>query len=144
MSKSERLRIFIVEDEMMVVLDLEDMIMEMGHVVAATATRMEAAMAHATGSDFDLAILDVNVAGRMSFPVAEVLRARGIPFIFATGYGVSALPQELRGHPTLQKPFRMADLEREVGIQASARARAASREEAGKPGGTEPAPTLRL
>lgn len=123
---NEPLRIFIVEDEMMVVLDLEDMIREMGHIVAATATRVDAALDHATGSEFDFAILDVNVAGRMSFPVAEALRARDIPFIFATGYGVSALPPELRDHPTLQKPFRMADLVRQITRHALPRTRTAS------------------
>lgn len=118
MNAHEQLRILIVEDEMMVVLDLEDMIEEMGHIVAATATRIDAALERAGNLDIDLAILDVNVAGRMSFPVAEILRRRGIPFIFATGYGVSALPSELHGHPTLQKPFRMADLAREIALHA--------------------------
>lgn len=118
MNESLQLRIFIVEDEMMVVLDLEDMIREMGHLVAATATRIDAALKQAKSSEIDFAILDVNVAGRMSFPVAEILQSRGIPFIFATGYGVSALPPELREHPTLQKPFRMVDLARELALHA--------------------------
>lgn len=120
------LRILIVEDEMMVVLDLEDMIREMGHVVAATATRIDTALEEAAKSEIDLAILDVNVAGRMSFPVAEILRGRGIPFIFATGYGVSALPPELQGQPTLQKPFRMVDLARAIALHAPSRTRTAS------------------
>lgn len=120
---SENLRILIVEDEMMVVLDLEDMIREMGHVVAASAMRIEAALDYARSGDFDVAILDVNVAGRMSFPVAEALRARGIPFIFATGYGASALPEEFRDQVILHKPFRISDLTRELAVHARDRGR---------------------
>jgi CheY-like chemotaxis protein len=118
MSGNESLRILIVEDEMMVVLDLEDMIRELGHVVVASAMRIEAALEYAASADFDVAILDVNVAGRMSFPVAKVLRARGIPVIFATGYGMSAMPEELHDHAILHKPFRIADLSRELGAHA--------------------------
>jgi len=114
MSENARLRVLIVEDEMMVVLDLEDMIRQMGHIVAASAMRIEAALEYASRAEFDVAILDVNVAGRMSFPVAELLRERGIPFIFATGYDASALPEELRRHAILHKPFRMSDLAREL------------------------------
>jgi hypothetical protein len=53
----------------------------------------------------DAALLDVNVAGRQVFPVAEALKARGVPFVFSTGYGESGLPDEWRGHATVQKPF---------------------------------------
>jgi DNA-binding response OmpR family regulator len=118
MSGNGGLRILIVEDEMMVVLELEDMIREMGHVVVASATRIDAALECARSVECDVAILDVNVAGRMSFPVAEALRARGIPFIFATGYGASALPEEFRDQVILHKPFRMSDIMRELSVHA--------------------------
>jgi DNA-binding response OmpR family regulator len=117
-SQIDPLRILIVEDEMMVALDLEDMIAEFGHAVAATAMRIDAALEHARKTAIDFAILDVNVAGRMSFPVAEILRDRGIPFIFATGYGVSVLPDSLKGQKTLQKPFRRSDLESAIASHA--------------------------
>ena len=58
----------------------------------------------------DAAVLDVNLAGRLSYPVAELLRSRGVPFMFATGYGVAGLPDALRGAPVLAKPFRQDQL----------------------------------
>lgn len=116
--EADPLRILIVEDEMMVALDLEDMIAEFGHEVAATAMRIDAALDHARETPIDFAILDVNVAGKMSFPVAEALIARGVPFIFATGYGVSVLPERLKNQKTLQKPFRRGDLESAIAAHA--------------------------
>ena len=58
----------------------------------------------------DLALLDVNLAGELSYPVAEVLLSRNIPFVFATGYGLTALPEELRDVRVLPKPFRIKQL----------------------------------
>ena len=58
----------------------------------------------------DLAILDVNLRGSQSFPVAEVLAGRGVPFLFATGYGATILKPPYNGTPTLQKPFQLDDL----------------------------------
>jgi len=52
-------------------------------------------------------VLDINVRGTMTFPVADVLRARGIPIIFTTGYQASAVPPRFQGTPLLQKPFTM-------------------------------------
>jgi CheY-like chemotaxis protein len=62
-------------------------------------------------AQFDLAMLDVNLAGENSFPVAEILARRGIPFLFATGYGIKGIAEEYRSYPVLQKPFRARDLE---------------------------------
>ena len=56
-------------------------------------------------TDLDAALLDVNVAGQEVFPIAEALKARGVPFVFSTGYGESGLPEHWRGNPTVQKPF---------------------------------------
>jgi DNA-binding response OmpR family regulator len=61
-------------------------------------------------TEFDLAILDVNVNGKVITPVAELITARNLPFIFATGYGSSGLPQEYRDRPALQKPFQLETL----------------------------------
>ena len=65
----------------------------------------------ATEGQFDLALLDVNLAGSQSFPVAAILRDRNIPFLFATGYGIKGIIEEFRTYPVLQKPFRAVDLE---------------------------------
>jgi DNA-binding response OmpR family regulator len=98
-------RILIVEDETMISMLLEDMVCDLGgHVVGAAAT-FEQAMTLALEADFDLAILDVNVDGLVVYPVADVLRHRGIRFIFMTGYDSSIIPQRYRHNCVLSKPF---------------------------------------
>jgi hypothetical protein len=69
-------------------------------------------MALARSAEIDAALLDVNVAGRAIFPVADALKARGVPFAFASGYGAAGVEGDHRGAPVLQKPFRQIDLER--------------------------------
>jgi CheY-like chemotaxis protein len=105
-----RLRILIVEDEMLVAMNIEDMLLESGHEVAGIASRLEPALALAQDGCFDVAMLDVNLAGDRSFPVADLLIARGIPFLFATGYGVDGIEEKYRDRPVLQKPFRAREL----------------------------------
>ena len=107
---AERLRILIVEDEMLVAMNIEDMLLELGHEVAGIASRLEPALALAREGAFDVAMLDVNLAGEPSFPVADMLLGRGIPFLFATGYGAKGIPEAYQGHLVLQKPFRAAEL----------------------------------
>lgn len=104
-------RILVVEDESLIRMLLEDMLTDLGHEVAATAASVEAARELATSADFDAAILDVNLEGHEVFPVAEILAQRGLPFVFASGYGHTALPEQFRDRPTLQKPFQGAQLE---------------------------------
>ena len=89
---------------------LEDMLGELGYTVAAEAGRVEDALQAAKTVDFDLAILDVNLNGEPIMPVAEVLVARGLPFVFATGYGERGLPEPYRDRPTLKKPFQIDNL----------------------------------
>jgi len=103
-------RILIVEDELMIRMLLEDMLSELGHSVAAEAARVEEALEAAKSADFDLAILDVNLNGEPISPVADVLAARGTPFVFATGYGERGLPESHRDRPTLKKPFQLEGL----------------------------------
>ena len=95
---------------MLVAMNIEDMLLELGHEVAGLASRLAPALALARERDFDAAMLDVNLAGEPSFPVADALRARAIPFIFATGYGREGLREDYRDAPVLQKPFRSRDL----------------------------------
>ena len=106
-----RLRILIIEDEMLVAMNIEDMLADLGHEVAGLAGRLDAALALALEAEFDLAMLDVNLAGETSFPVAAALIERGIPFLFATGYGIKGISEEYRDRPVLQKPFRARDLD---------------------------------
>ena len=107
------LRILVVEDETLVAMLLEDMLGDLGCEVVATASRVPQAVeiARDVAQVFDVAILDVNVAGETITPVAQALSDRATPFVFATGYGESGVPEAFRGRPTLQKPFGMADVE---------------------------------
>jgi CheY-like chemotaxis protein len=103
-------RILVVEDELMIRMLLEDMLGELGYTIAAEAGRMDEALHAAKTADFDLAILDVNLNGEPISPVADALAARGMPFVFATGYGEQGLPPIYRDRPTLKKPFQLEGL----------------------------------
>jgi CheY-like chemotaxis protein len=103
-------RILVVEDELMIRMLLEDMLGELGYTIAAEAARIDEALRAAKDADFDLAILDVNLNGEPISPVADVLVARGMPFVFATGYGEQGLPATHRDRPTLKKPFQLDGL----------------------------------
>ena len=102
--------VFLVEDEVMIRMMVADMLEELGYSVAAEAGEINEAIRLAGSTEFDIAILDVNVNGKVISPVAEVIQARNRPFVFATGYGAQGLPEEFRNRPTLQKPFQMETL----------------------------------
>ena len=102
--------VFLVEDEVMIRMMVADMLEELGYSVAAEAGEISEALRLVQSTDFDLAILDVNVNGKMISPVAELIKARNRPFIFATGYGSQGLPEEYRDRPALQKPFQIETL----------------------------------
>ena len=102
--------VFLVEDEVMIRMMVADMLEELGYSVAAEAGEIGEAVRLAQSTEFDLAILDVNVNGKVITPVAELIKARNRPFIFATGYGSSGLPEEYRDRPALQKPFQLETL----------------------------------
>jgi CheY-like chemotaxis protein len=104
-------RVLVVEDEIMIRMLLEDMLADLGYGVAASAGGLNEAIALARNSDFDLAILDVNLNGDSVYPVADLLMERGVPFVFSTGYGDRGLPEPYRDRPTLQKPFQLSNLE---------------------------------
>jgi len=102
--------VFLVEDEVMIRMMVADMLEELGYGVAAEAGEISEALRLVQTTDFDLAILDVNVNGKVITPVAELIKSKGRPFIFATGYGSSGLPPEYRDRPALQKPFQLETL----------------------------------
>lgn len=104
-------RVFVVEDEMLVAMNIEDILLDLGATVVGPAMRLDTALELAATADFDVAMLDVNIHGGRSYPVAEVLRTRGLPFIFATGYGHTDDDGSFGSVPTLAKPFRSHDLE---------------------------------
>jgi CheY-like chemotaxis protein len=91
---------------------LEDMLVDLGHEVAAVVPRLKDALTAVQSERFDLAILDVHLHWESAYPVADALIAKSVPFVFATGYGERGLPETYRGRPVLQKPFARVDLER--------------------------------
>jgi len=102
-------RVLVVEDESLVAMLLETILEDMGCIPVGPASNIDDGLAMATGGEaLDAALLDVNVAGRQVFPVAQALKDRGVPFVFSTGYGEGGLPDEWRGQATLQKPFTEA------------------------------------
>jgi PAS domain S-box-containing protein len=113
-------RILIVEDAVLLALELEAGLTEAGARVIGTAANVEEAL-KLSDTPFDVAVLDANLNGAPVTPVAEVLRARGKPFIFATGYGDAAPAPEGFDAPVVRKPYNVAQIAAAVG-EALARA----------------------
>jgi CheY-like chemotaxis protein len=103
-------RILVVEDEMMVLMLIEDMLADLGCESVSTAATVDRALALMDGRTFDVAMLDVNLNGQNSYPVADALATRGIPFVFATGYGDHVTRARYPERPVLQKPFKFERL----------------------------------
>jgi DNA-binding NarL/FixJ family response regulator len=81
------------------------MVLDFGCEIVGPAARLDHALTLALQAEIDIGLLDINVDGSVVFPVADVLRFRGIPFIFSTGYDFRSLPERFRNSPTLSKPF---------------------------------------
>jgi CheY-like chemotaxis protein len=98
-------RVFLVEDEDLISMLTEDMLADLGYDVAATAADLESGLSAAASDSFDVAVLDINLHGSASYPIAEVLEGRGIPFVFVSGYIGKGIDPRFIAAPTLQKPF---------------------------------------
>ncbi|MDH2357745.1 response regulator [Bradyrhizobium sp. SSUT112] len=107
-------RVLLVEDEGLVALMIEDMLEELGLKVVASAAHVPKACELASVASFDLALLDVNLAGERVFPVARILRDRRIPFLFSTGYGGPPFEEEFRNAPVIGKPFSIDQLKEKL------------------------------
>jgi DNA-binding response OmpR family regulator len=104
----------IVEDESVIGMLIEDALAELGLATLGPITRVDAALPLARECPLAGAILDINLAGTVVFPVAEALLARGIPFLFVTGYGEAGRPRHLAHARVLAKPFMIEDLHKAV------------------------------
>ena len=111
MGEKPRCRVLIVEDEAMIAMLVEDMVLDFGSEVVGPVANVNDAINLARSAELDAAILDINVSGSVIFPVADILTERGIPLIFATGYGSRGLPPRFQNSPTLPKPFSYQSLE---------------------------------
>ncbi len=97
--------ILIVEDEPLIAMMLEDFLESLGHVVTASCDNVGDALAAVASDGFDVAILDVNLKGELVWPVATELRARGVPFVIASGGHVEPPPPEFAAVPLIEKPY---------------------------------------
>jgi CheY-like chemotaxis protein len=100
------LSLLLVEDEYLIALDAEQMLLDLGAAKVEVVGTYEEAQARTLEGQFDLAVLDVNINGKLSYPIAENLRRRGTPFVFATGYGVLDRPRaDFEGSAFVSKPY---------------------------------------
>jgi CheY-like chemotaxis protein len=105
-AQTESLRVLLVEDEALIALYTQDVLEDAGYSVVGPADRVEPALALASAEPLDAALLDVNLAGVKVWPVAELLRQRGIPFIFLSGLSSgSDIHTDFAMRPHLGKPF---------------------------------------
>lgn len=105
-------RILVVEDEYFTAHDIAHALGRLGAEVVGPAPSCEDALALVTAEHLDAAVLDINVRGQTVLPVAEILAARGVPFVFATGYDRGAVPVAFRSVPHWEKPFNPDHLAR--------------------------------
>ncbi len=108
------LRVLVVEDEAAISMLLEDMLMDFGCTIVGPAARLSTALEMVQADDFDIAILDVNLAGEAIYPVADALAGRNRPFVFSTGYGGAGIKDPYRERPVVQKPFSQQELKRTI------------------------------
>jgi DNA-binding response OmpR family regulator len=99
-------RIMIVEDEALVAMALRQSLDEMGFSVLGPFSRITEALAALRSNHIDAAVLDVNLGGELVYPLADVLAASQVPFIFVTGYGSEEVDRRFAGIPVLQKPIQ--------------------------------------
>jgi DNA-binding response OmpR family regulator len=107
-------RILVVEDEMLIAMEIEATLEALGCEIVGPVSTLETALQLAREMTLDAAILDITIRGGKSFPVANELLNRDIPFALASGYGDWALPEAMRDRPRLTKPFTAAELEKQV------------------------------
>jgi CheY-like chemotaxis protein len=108
--------ILLVEDEALIRMMISEMVEELGHIVVAEAGNIETARHLAETATFDLAILDLNIAGFNVQPIAEIIEKRSLPFLFVSGYGVGGLPEPFRARPILDKPCFLEQLKQEIDL----------------------------
>jgi len=105
-------RVLVVEDEALVAMMIQEFLTEYGHAVVGPIGRASDALVAAKETDYDAAILDINLGDGMAYPVAEILAARGVPFVFVTGYEADTVDHRFSHVPVLQKPIERQALQK--------------------------------
>jgi DNA-binding response OmpR family regulator len=113
--------IFLVEDETLIRMMVADMVVELGHTIAAEAADLKHGLVLAQKATFDFAILDMQLLDGSSEPIAEVLERRKIPFALATGYRAANLTKRYDGSAVLEKPFELMKPQRCIEAMVSSR-----------------------
>lgn len=103
-------RLLVVEDQFLLAEDIVETLTEQGAIVVGPVGQLGAALALAASEQLDAAILDVDLGGHSSSPVAEVLERRGVPYVLATAYDIAQLPRTLQTAPRLSKPYVRREL----------------------------------
>ncbi|MBU8539834.1 response regulator [Falsiroseomonas tokyonensis] len=103
-------KVLVVEDEALVAMLVEDALLDAGFQVIGPAATVEEALQFLDGERPDAVVLDLNLAGETSTPVADLLASRGIPYVIATGYGASGLPPGHQHAMVLAKPYDPGEL----------------------------------
>lgn len=106
------MRILIVEDEALLVLDLKHMLNRLGHDVVASVATLDEGRRQIEGGAFDLAIIDLNLKGQCASELSHLLHEKGRPFIVTTGYDANNVDGNLAASPRLGKPYDIDDLQR--------------------------------
>lgn len=109
-----RLRVLVVEDEPLIGMDIEDAVEGLGHEVVGPIAELDEALDLATIAAFGCAILDINILGGHSYPVADILLRRGLPVLLLSSYRKETLPVRLHEEARLAKPFTGAQLDKEI------------------------------
>ena len=110
----QKCRVLVIEDEALVAMLIEDMIHDSGDEMVGSASRLSDALALAQETQADVALLDINLGGVLAYPVADVLRQRGVPIVFTSGYGSAGLIERFQDCPMLDKPFDQPSLEHAI------------------------------
>ncbi|RYG09881.1 MAG: response regulator, partial [Caulobacteraceae bacterium] len=107
------LDVLLVEDSLIIALDAEDIVNRLGASTVTTAATVDGALEQIEAGRPTIAMLDINLGDRNSYPIADRLFELNIPFLFATGYGEQAnLPDDHRGRPVVQKPYTIENIAR--------------------------------
>lgn len=102
--------VLVIEDEMLILMMIEDMLADLGCQSVAVASKVGPAISLIEGQEFDMAMLDMNLGGIESYPVADALRARDVPYFFSTGNSLTNTKDGYRNQDVLKKPFTFEQL----------------------------------
>jgi two-component sensor histidine kinase/CheY-like chemotaxis protein len=111
---ASKITALLVEDEPLIAMMMADMLMEFDFDVLGPFATVDKAMLAVDQTSVQVALLDVNLAGEMVYPVASRLRELGVPFIFMTGYSPESIERRFIETPILKKPVDQAQLYRTI------------------------------